>query len=102
MSRPVIWNQLNEMRLRALVEHGFSDAEIADGMALYLPGLTVCAVNHRRRKLKLFRKRGGARFPNRPHPHARRCLSCGFVFRSEGKHNRICKPCQKKIDRMCA
>lgn len=101
MPRPVLWNQLNEMRLRSLAERGFTDAEIAEGLSLYLPGITIVAVRHIRQRLKLYRPRGGPRLSQR-HVTGRRCLSCGKQFKSEGKHNRICKPCARKIERMCA
>lgn len=27
-------------------------------------------------------------------PSKRNCLTCGKPFRSEGKHNRVCRPCK--------
>ncbi len=29
-------------------------------------------------------------------PKERRCMSCGKSFASEGWHNRLCNPCQKR------
>lgn len=94
-----IWDERRRADLADLWARGLTAFEISGILTTPEIPITEKAVQVQASRMKLAKRFGSDEdiSPNVEHA-MRRCLRCTKLFRSQGKHNRICDPCRTSSD----